>query len=119
MKPRRTRVIGIRKLLHIALADQRGDSVARGRLGHGNLGGDHADACRPAGGQMSEDLGLGWREPGRLGLPPAFRAQQHSDPRSEEHTSELQSLMRSSYAVFCLNKKHTTLTRPTVEKQSQ
>src|SRR3546814_4768515 len=29
--------------------------------------------------------------------------------RSEEHTSELQSLMRISYAVFCLNKKtHTT-----------
>src|SRR3546814_1231807 len=30
-------------------------------------------------------------------------------PRSEEHTSELQSLMRISYAVFCLKKKtHTT-----------
>src|SRR3546814_9938813 len=28
--------------------------------------------------------------------------------RSEEHTSELQSLMRISYAVFCLNKKKTT-----------
>src|SRR3546814_10739553 len=28
-----------------------------------------------------------------------------SDPRSEEHTSELQSLMRISYAVFCLKKK--------------
>src|SRR3546814_3710041 len=27
------------------------------------------------------------------------------DGRSEEHTSELQSLMRSSYAVFCLKKK--------------
>src|SRR3546814_8641164 len=27
--------------------------------------------------------------------------------RSEEHTSELQSLMRISYAVFCLNKKKT------------
>src|SRR3546814_4878148 len=27
------------------------------------------------------------------------------DPRSEEHTSELQSLMRISYAVFCLQKK--------------
>src|SRR3546814_3050906 len=27
--------------------------------------------------------------------------------RSEEHTSELQSLMRNSYAVFCLKKKHT------------
>src|SRR3546814_6175729 len=40
--------------------------------------------------------------------------------RSEEHTSELQSLMRISYAVFCLNKKNwlmkqpqTTLKRPT------
>src|SRR3546814_10739673 len=36
------------------------------------------------------------------------------DPRSEEHTSELQSLMRISYAVFCLKKKtyktiHSTL----------
>src|SRR3546814_8385321 len=29
----------------------------------------------------------------------------HSVPRSEEHTSELQSLMRISYAVFCLKKK--------------
>src|SRR3546814_10207677 len=28
-------------------------------------------------------------------------------PRSEEHTSELQSLMRNSYAVFCLKKKNT------------
>src|SRR3546814_10056764 len=30
-----------------------------------------------------------------------------SDARSEEHTSELQSLMRISYAVFCLKIKHT------------
>src|SRR3546814_2646762 len=30
--------------------------------------------------------------------------------RSEEHTSELQSLMRISYAVFCLKKKKITLT---------
>src|SRR3546814_10886481 len=29
------------------------------------------------------------------------------DGRSEEHTSELQSLMRISYAVFCLKKKNT------------
>src|SRR3546814_7320613 len=29
--------------------------------------------------------------------------------RSEEHTSELQSLMRISYAVFCLKKQNTTL----------
>src|SRR3546814_9858804 len=31
--------------------------------------------------------------------------------RSEEHTSELQSLMRISYAVFCLKKKTTTRQR--------
>src|SRR3546814_15628883 len=31
--------------------------------------------------------------------------------RSEEHTSELQSLMRISYAVFCLKKKKTTTKR--------
>src|SRR3546814_3190078 len=33
-------------------------------------------------------------------------AQRHA--RSEEHTSELQSLMRTSYAVFCLNKNYYT-----------
>src|SRR3546814_6500684 len=32
--------------------------------------------------------------------------------RSEEHTSELQSLMRISYAVFCLKKKKQPKTRP-------
>src|SRR3546814_9287510 len=45
------------------------------------------------------------RRPARLGgdavQPPGEAAQ----PRSEEHTSELQSLMRISYAVFCLTKK--------------
>src|SRR3546814_4464373 len=35
--------------------------------------------------------------------------------RSEEHTSELQSLMRISYAVFCLKKK----TKTQIDKQSQ
>src|SRR3546814_8042682 len=33
------------------------------------------------------------------------RAEIHDRVRSEEHTSELQSLMRISYAVFCLKKK--------------
>src|SRR3546814_8116327 len=32
-----------------------------------------------------------------------------SETRSEEHTSELQSLMRNSYAVFCLKKKNTIM----------
>src|SRR3546814_9144798 len=35
---------------------------------------------------------------------PMVRSESHL--RSEEHTSELQSLMRTSYAVFCLKKKH-------------
>src|SRR3546814_7993863 len=35
----------------------------------------------------------------------AIRAHPATVPRSEEHTSELQSLMRISYAVFCLKKK--------------
>src|SRR3546814_4622379 len=35
------------------------------------------------------------------------RVQDPGDERSEEHTSELQSLLRTSYAVFCLKKKHT------------
>src|SRR3546814_10761780 len=34
-----------------------------------------------------------------------YRPAGAADPRSEEHTSELQSLMRISYAVFCLKKK--------------
>src|SRR3546814_7055978 len=38
--------------------------------------------------------------------------------RSEEHTSELQSLMRISYAVFCLKNK-TTTTSQTVQKQQK
>src|SRR3546814_5814353 len=51
--------------------------------------------------------GSGWTEPnagafavllGAVGLG-------NLEYRSEEHTSELQSLMRSSYAVFCLKKK--------------
>src|SRR3546814_5986341 len=46
---------------------------------------------------------------GRLhALSGAERARPFS--RSEEHTSELQSLMRISYAVFCLKKKKTTTT---------
>src|SRR3546814_10284473 len=41
-----------------------------------------------------------------LGLGPVERQQQR---RSEEHTSDLQSLMRISYAPFCLKQKNTTL----------
>src|SRR3546814_3272763 len=39
--------------------------------------------------------------------PASIHAPRRGDIRSEEHTSELQSLMRISYAVFCLKKKKT------------
>src|SRR3546814_3345945 len=48
---------------------------------------------------------------GRVGVDDRVRVGQFAveqavlDERSEEHTSELQSLMRISYAVFCLKKK--------------
>src|SRR3546814_7458122 len=66
-----------------------------------------------------------------LGLPYAFAS--HFAPgaldeavaiyrrdfqRSEEHTSELQSLMRISYAVFCLKKKKTKHTGTTASKET-
>src|SRR3546814_18052190 len=51
------------------------------------------DVVRAAG-MKSIDLGL--------------RGSRETNGRSEEHTSELQSLMRISYAVFCLKKKTNT-----------
>src|SRR3546814_7654247 len=48
------------------------------------------------------EANLGHRRQQSSGWPSAFY-----HLRSEEHTSELQSLMRISYAVFCLKKKNT------------
>src|SRR3546814_4171603 len=55
-------------------------------------------------------------------LEAAFRIDQHIGDilnvahfRSEEHTSELQSLMRTSYAVFCLKKKKKTYKKPNTD----
>src|SRR3546814_7019511 len=55
-----------------------------------NQRGDRLALVEPLSAQLRQRLG-------RLGLV----------ERSEEHTSELQSLMRLSYAVFCLNNKNT------------
>src|SRR3546814_19775839 len=59
-------------------------------------------------GQLSSDSGhhLGELGSGAGHLPEDFG----DELRSEEHTSELQSLMRISYAVFCLKKKTKTTT---------
>src|SRR3546814_5481228 len=53
--------------------------------------------CQPSGPGDAHPAG---HEPGGAG---------EAGGRSEEHTSELQSLMRISYAVFCLKKKKTTI----------
>src|SRR3546814_1247895 len=56
------------------------------------------------GGALAADRGAdAEREDGQQDL--ADGDTQRQQARSEEHTSELQSLMRISYAVFCLNKK--------------
>src|SRR3546814_16863067 len=59
--------------------------------------------------------GAGCRDMGSRYWTAAARARQWPVPwrrdRSEEHTSELQSLMRISYAVFCLKKKQTQTQR--------
>src|SRR3546814_2853298 len=69
-------------------------------------GGEHAGACR-----RFEHMIVGGNR-GRARCEPAQRGGRaellHIDLRSEEHTSELQSLMRISYAVFCLKKKKTS-----------
>src|SRR3546814_4407072 len=47
----------------------------------------------------------------RQGLGESMNARLGGRVRSEEHTSELQSLMRISYAVFCLKPKNTKITQ--------
>src|SRR3546814_5518565 len=60
----------------------------------------HYSACvAGAGGQCASPAQASLPFSPTVSLPPPT-------PRSEEHTSELQSLMRNSYAVFCLKKKH-------------
>src|SRR3546814_1630189 len=46
-----------------------------------------------------------WRPASCVATPVGHISVWHLSDRSEEHTSELQSLMRISYAVFCLQKK--------------
>src|SRR3546814_9669870 len=60
----------------------------------------YGDAVFPGG------LRGGAVEEGIVGAAPSEEALAVHRRRSEEHTSELQSLMRNSYAVFCLKKKN-------------
>src|SRR3546814_5433320 len=65
---------------------------------------DQFDALRPK--RLVENVGAINMDDGANGRFDRFDFQIHDGiSRSEEHTSELQSLMRISYAVFCLKKK--------------
>src|SRR3546814_8892747 len=80
------------------LQDLRFDKVSDAHLGHdrdrhcGNDFPDHARIAHAGDTSIAANVG-------------GHTFQRH-DGRSEEHTSELQSLMRISYAVFCLKKKN-------------
>src|SRR3546814_9609277 len=88
-------------------------------------GGAEKCAFRSGAGYFRSEPGASIRRPGVACCRP-FRKRRNHDQfrttgylpgqsnrptrrRSEEHTSELQSLMRISYAVFCLKKKKTTI----------
>src|SRR3546814_9219785 len=64
--------------------------------------------------RRSEIIGLRWDEVDFDGS--CLRLAESKEGRSEEHTSELQSLMRISYAVFCLKKKTRNLERTQAHK---
>src|SRR3546814_6320584 len=104
-----------RPSLRLGLArgvEQGGDdvepSIAATQFGAGS--GKH---CQILLDRSGDDDGLHDRELTELvlgvdGLLDLEAERDRGDVRSEEHTSELQSLMRSSYAVFCLTKKKQT-----------
>src|SRR3546814_5774952 len=97
--PRRTDLVAV-------LDDQR---VREVEPRYGNL---QPDLARPGCGSghcsYPQTVGLAGRIAEQRRHHGGFDPAGHQLPRSEEHTSELQSLMRISYAVFCLKKKTNT-----------
>src|SRR3546814_9366693 len=82
-------LVGLTKALAVEFADRNVtvNCVAPGKIG----------------GERSASAGVSPKMPAEILLG----REGEIEERSEEHTSELQSLMRISYAVFCLKKKHT------------
>src|SRR3546814_7924371 len=71
------------------------------RIGRALEGGEFADEVQDRG----HIVGCGGADRQRHGTIGSASAKARGLRRSEEHTSELQSIMRNSYAVFCLKKK--------------
>src|SRR3546814_8598636 len=91
-----------------ASMEKRNDDHVEGRQGQDHEeGGEEEGRARIAGIGRTEVHG---RQ--RMGAPRHAHAR-GTGGRSEEHTSELKSLMRISYAVFCLKKKIITTTHNT------
>src|SRR3546814_3859770 len=98
------RVVHLLEAVEVQIGDQRLvlPAVLPTRKRLGETLDEHA-AVRQAGKRV--DAGKSHRL--AFALLHAARHRKHAlQERSEEHTSELQSLMRSSYAVFCLKKKN-------------
>src|SRR3546814_7915609 len=123
-------ISGCRRLLPVSAA-QAGTPTARPLAGTrvvGSFRPDSGESARVVGNELPEILATPFRklkpigklfprlQPRRLyhcrifrfSRPPEGLRLGNIRPRSEEHTSELQSLMRISYAVFCLKKKNRT-----------
>src|SRR3546814_3721024 len=73
--------------------------------------------CAPAAAGRSGAAAAGRARPDAGRRPVRQHGRGGHDPRSEEHTSELQSLMRISYAVFCLNKKNSSHISTLLDRQ--
>src|SRR3546814_9209630 len=83
----------------------RWSSLSTGPTPLARVGADQARSARPVSGrQLRVAVVVDQSIPAAMHLYIRLR---HGHGRSEEHTSELQSLMRISYAVFCLKKKKT------------
>src|SRR3546814_9098367 len=89
--PRSTRTDTLFPYTTLFRSDDESVADSGGRRKHGEEGGGFIQVD-------DKSVGFGNR-------PASFR-------RSEEHTSELQSLMRISYAVFCLKKKNYLIIKP-------
>src|SRR3546814_1388484 len=72
----------------------------------GRVRGGPRDVPGGGGGEVAGHDGVVEVADGDVGAKWGFLPEAHTDFRSEEHTSELQSLMRISYAVFCLKQKN-------------
>src|SRR3546814_2628036 len=85
----------------------RADALSRGRTVQDQLRCRPGDLPNPPGPYRARALCRHCRA-GGAGAGEQLLSRDHlrALPRSEEHTSELQSLMRISYAVFCLKKKN-------------